>query len=147
MNWRDTHRQFLVKIWGRSGRVGRLDCLSFCHQTLQKHLKVFWSRFAGHLRGQLKTIPEIFFQMQRQLQPRECFQRHHPQKDFQNLHEAYLQQQVSLCPLEPPPGLPHPQQVKNKFKEKQTPSEFEINMINSLQKGVLKIKEKSINSD
>ena len=48
--------------------------------------------------------------------------------------------------VQPPPWLPQPQpqQIRRRIKEKQTPSKFEINMINSLKEHVLEINENSI---
>ena len=39
-----------------------------------------------------------------------------------------------------PPGLPQPQPPRRRITGKQPPSEFEINMINSLKQGILEIK-------
>ena len=44
-----------------------------------------------------------------------------------------------------PPGLPQP--IRRTITGKQPPSEFEINMINSLKQGILEINEFSVNSD
>ena len=46
-----------------------------------------------------------------------------------------------------PPGLPQPQQPRRRITGKQPPSEFEINMINSLKQGILEINDFSVNSD
>ena len=46
---------------------------------------------------------------------------------------------------QPPPGLPQPQQIRRRVTGKQAPSEFEINMINSLKQGIFEINEKSVN--
>ena len=46
-----------------------------------------------------------------------------------------------------PSGLTQHQQVRRRIFGKQAPSEFEINMINSLKQGIFEINEKSINSD
>ena len=44
-----------------------------------------------------------------------------------------------------PPGLPQP--PRRRITGKQPPSEFEINMITSLKRGILEINEYSVNSD
>ena len=48
-----------------------------------------------------------------------------------------------------PPGLPQPPepQARRRITAKQTPSEFEINMITSLKQGILEINDYSVNSD
>ena len=49
--------------------------------------------------------------------------------------------------VQPPPGLPQPQPVRRRVTGKQAPSEFEINVINSLTEGILEINKTPINSD
>ena len=83
-------------------------------------------------------ILHVFFQNQRLHQLRK---RYHPQqKDLQN---HFLQ----TFRFKPPPDIPQPHQIKRRVTGKQAPSEFEINMINSIKEGILEINEKSIDSD
>ena len=133
-------RQELSLAW--SGKIrsmqqtSRSAKLLLVNQVLTTR-RVHMIRWCSEISFRSSCFNKVFFKKQRLHQMRK---RLHPQQQSLQIH---LQQTSDSTP----PGLPQPQQIKTGVTGKQTPSEFEINMTDSLKEGILEINEKSINSD